>query len=187
MGDFERGIAALQEAVPLVERRNDPRLRNMLRLNLASNLVQASRHGEAAELVEEVRRCPEGLGKLDLARIPWLEGRLHVGLGHPREARRLLAEARKKFEAEKMHYDVALALLEEAGLLLDEGRTAEVKALTPALAKVFESKGVHREALAALQTFQEAVEQETATAELARRILRFLFRARHDQGLRFKS
>jgi tetratricopeptide (TPR) repeat protein len=187
MGDFERGIAALQDAVPLLERRNDPRLRNMLRLNLASNLVHASRYGEAAEVVEEVRRCPEGLGKIDLARIPWLEGRLQSGLGHPREARRLLSQARQKFEAEGMHYDVVLALLEEAGLLLDEDRTAEVKALTPTLAKVFESKGVHREALAALQIFKEAVEQEAATAELARRILRFLFRARHDQGLRFRS
>lgn len=187
MGDFERGIATLLEAVPLVERWNDPRLRSMLRLNLASNLVHAARHGEAAELVEEVRRCPAGLGKIDLARIPWLEGRLQAGLGHPRQALRLLAEARQKFEAERMHYDVALALLEEAGLLLDEGRTPEVKTLTPALAKVFESKGVHREALAALQTFQEAVEQETATAELARRILQYLFRARHDQGLRLTS
>jgi tetratricopeptide (TPR) repeat protein len=187
MGEHEQAIQILLDAKPQVERRGDARLKNMLRLNLASNLVHASRYGEAAELVEEVRRHPEGLGKIDLARIPWLEGRLQAGLGHPGEARRLLAQARQKFDAEGMHYDVALALLEEAGLLLGEGRTAEVKALTPALTQVFESNGVHREALAALQTFKEAVEQEAATAELARRILRFLFRARHDQGLRFKS
>jgi hypothetical protein len=84
-----------------------------------------------------------------------------------------------------MSYDIALALLEEAALLLDESRTAEVKVLSQELAGVFESKGVHREALAALRLFQEAVEHETATADLARRVLRFLFRARHDQGLRF--
>ena len=187
IGDFARGIAALLEAMPHVERRADPRLRNILRLNLASNLVHASRYGEAAELVEEVRRCPAELGKLDVARIPWLEGRLQAGLGHPQVARLLLAQARQSFEAEGMHYDVALALLEEAGLLLDEGRPVAVKALTPTLTKVFESKEVHREALAALRIFHEAVEQEAATAELARRILQFLFRARHDQGLRFNS
>ncbi|MFL6292078.1 MAG: hypothetical protein ACJ759_14380, partial [Thermoanaerobaculia bacterium] len=185
MGDYESGIAALLEARPHVERRGDPRLGNMLRLNLASNLVHAARHGEAAELVEEVRRNPEGLGKIDVARIPWLEGRIQAGLGNREEALRLLARARESFEAEEMFYDVILALLEEAGLLLAEGRTAEVKALTPALAKVFESKGVHREALAALQIFREAVEQEAATAELARRILRFLFRARFDEGMQF--
>lgn len=60
---------------PHVERRGDPRLRNILFLNLASNLVHASRHGEAAELVDAVllskRFCikphPEGGGVLHRA------------------------------------------------------------------------------------------------------------------------
>jgi hypothetical protein len=86
-----------------------------------------------------------------------------------------------------MSFDVALALLEEAVLLLEERRAAEVKVLARELEKVFESKGVHREALAALRLFQEAAEREEATAELARRVLHYLFRARHDQGLRFES
>jgi hypothetical protein len=46
---------------------------------------------------------------------------------------------------------------------------------------------VHREALAALQVFREAAEKEEADEDLARRILLFLFRARHDRGLKFKS
>jgi hypothetical protein len=84
-----------------------------------------------------------------------------------------------------MGYDVALALLEEAVLLLEERRTAEVKELAGDLVKVFESKGVHREAVAALLLFQEAAESETATAELGRRLLAFLHRSRHDPDLRF--
>jgi hypothetical protein len=76
---------------------------------------------------------------------------------------------------------------EEAVLLLEEGRTAEVKVLAKELTKVFDSKGVHREALGALKLFKEAAEQEAATAELARRVLSFLFRARHDEGLRFTA
>jgi hypothetical protein len=62
---------------------------------------------------------------------------------------------------------------------------AEVKVMARNLAEVFETKGVHRAALAALQLFQEVVERDEATAELARRILGYLFRARYDQGLRF--
>ena len=65
------------------------------------------------------------------------------------------------------------------------GRRAEVKSLARELAAVFEAKGVHREALAALRLFYEAAEHEEATADLARRVLRYLFRARYDQGLRF--
>jgi hypothetical protein len=53
-----------------------------------------------------------------------------------------------------MGYDVALALLEEAALLLDEGRAAEVKALAVELARAFEDQGVHREARAALELFK---------------------------------
>lgn len=82
---------------------------------------------------------------------------------------------------------MALVLLEEAILLLEEGRTAEVKALADELAKVFAENGVHREALAALRLFQETAVQDEATAELARQVLRFLFRARHDPELRFES
>jgi transcriptional regulator with XRE-family HTH domain len=185
MGDYPGAVATFRAAEPLVERRADPRLRNILRLNLSNVLVHAARHAEAAELVEEVRRNPEGLGKIDIARIPWLEGRIQHGLGRRDEALRLLAQARESFEAEEMFYDVALALLEESSLLLEENRTQEVKELTRELPKVFASKGVHREALAALQVFQEAVEREAATAELVRRILGFLFRARFDQGLQF--
>jgi tetratricopeptide (TPR) repeat protein len=187
LGQHELAIAALLEARPHVEQRGGPRLGNMLRLNLASNLVHAGRHDEAMELVEEVRRNPEGLGKIDIVRIPWLEGRIQHGLGRRDEALRLLAEARESFEAEEMFYDVALALLEEAGLLLEENRTREVKELTRELPKVFAAKGVHREALAALRIFQEAVEREAVTAELTRRVLSFLFRARFDEGATFSS
>jgi hypothetical protein len=92
------------------------------------------------------------------------------------EALRLLDEAQQEFAERKMWYDVALALLETAVLLLEEGRTAEVKELTPA----------NREALAALRLFHEAAEREEATAAFASRVLSFLFRARHDEGLRFR-
>jgi len=82
---------------------------------------------------------------------------------------------------------VALALLETAILLLEEGRTADVKVLARELTRVFASNKVHQEALAALRLFQEAAERDEATAGLARSVLRFLFRARHHQGLRFTS
>jgi tetratricopeptide (TPR) repeat protein len=187
MGNYEQAVSTFLKARPGVERRGDPRLKNLLLLNVSSNLCHLSRYGEAAELTEEVRRSPAGLGKIDRARIPWLDGRIQAGLGNSGEARYLLSKAREKFAEQLMTYDVALALLEEAGLLLAEGRFREVKALALELAKIFEAKGVHPEALNALRVFDEAVRQETATAELARRILRYLFKARHDEGLRFES
>jgi tetratricopeptide (TPR) repeat protein len=186
MGDYGRAVETLLQAAPQVESAGDPRLLYMLRFNLAVNFTHTGRYEDAVELVQSVRELASDLGdEVFLIRVAWLEGRIAAGLGRNDEALRLLEEAREKFAARGMGYDVALALLEEAVLFLEEGRTAEVKELTSDLVKVFESKGVHREAVAALLLFREAAESETATAELARRLLAFLHRGRHDPGLRF--
>jgi len=188
MGDFERAVETLLEAQPLVESSGDDRLSDILHHNLALSLTHLGRYREAAELGRRVRtRSGERGDELGVFRGIWLEGRIAAGLGFAGEALELLAKARRAFASRGMGYDVALALLEEAVLLLEEGRTAEVKVLAKELTKVFESKGVHREALGALRLFKEAAEQEAATAELARRVLGYLFRARYDQGLRFRA
>jgi tetratricopeptide (TPR) repeat protein len=188
MGEYESAIEMLVQAEPLVERAGDPRLSYMLLFNLAVSYTHVGRFDEAAELARQVDKLAAAQGdEIELLRVLWLQGRIAAGLGQRGEARRLLAQARQEFDRKNMSYDVALALLEEAVLLLEEGGTAEAKVLARELKKVFESKGVHREALAALQLFKEAAEREEATVELARRILHYLFRARHDPGLRFPS
>lgn len=187
MGNHEGAVEALLEAAPLLDRQKDPRLWYQQRFNLAANYAHLRRHSAATGLLEGVREAVLEVGdKILLIRLKWLEGRLAAGLGRREEALRLLGEAQQEFADLKMWYDVALALLEVAALLLEEGRTAEVKELAQILAKVFESQDIHREALAALRLFQEAAEREEATAAFARRVLSFLFRARHDEGLKFR-
>ncbi|MBW8877952.1 MAG: sigma-70 family RNA polymerase sigma factor [Acidobacteria bacterium] len=186
MGEYERAIETLLRAHPLIDWEAEPRLGNVLRTNLAFNFCHVSRYGDAAKLLNEARPIAVALGdEIDLIRMAWLEGRIAAGSGRRQEARKLLTEARKGFVARHMGYDVALALLEEAVLLLDEGRTTEVRELSRELTKVFASKGVHREALAALRLFQETAERKEATAELARRVLGYIYKARYDQDLRF--
>jgi tetratricopeptide (TPR) repeat protein len=186
MGDYERAVETLLQAAPLVESENDPRLLYMLRFNLAVNFCHTGRFEEANHLVSAVQELVSSRGdENEILRVVWLEGRIAAGLGRSEEALKLLQQARRKFSDRNMMADAALILLEEAVLHLETGRTAEVKELARDLVKVFESKGVHREALAALLLFQEAAESETATAGLARRLLAFLHRARHDPGLRF--
>ena len=188
MGDYAGAIEALLEAEPRLDKRSEPRHWYSQRFNLAVNFTHLGRHTEARDLLEQVREVAIELrDEIFLLRVTWLEGRITAGLGRPEEARLLLDQARRGFADRKMFYDVALALLEHAGLLLNEGRLAEVKALALHLRDVFQSQEVHPEASSALRLFQEAAERELATAELAWRILAFLFRARHDPGLRFKS
>jgi len=51
---------------------------------------------------------------------------------------------------------------------------------------IFQSKEVHREAIAALTIFRQAVEREQATAQLAQEILAYLRKARHNPELQFE-
>jgi tetratricopeptide (TPR) repeat protein len=188
MGEYEPAIATLLEAEPYLDKEADPRLWYKQRSQMAVCYTHLGCYRKAAELIKEARPVAIELrDHIDLKRLTWLDARIAAGQGRRDEALSLLREVRGEFLAFEMPVDAALALLEESGLLLDEGQTAQVKALTPDLAKILKSKGVHREAQVALQFFQEAVERETATAELARRVLRFLFRARYDPGLRFES
>jgi tetratricopeptide (TPR) repeat protein len=188
MGEYQKAVEVLLHASSLIVDEKDGRLRDLLRLNLANNFCHLGRFHEALGLVKAVRpQVAESGYSIDLNRIIWLEGRIAAGLARPAEALNLLAEARRRFSKEGMSYDVALSLLEEAILLLAQGRTTEVKFLAKELVGVFDSKGVHREALAALQLFRDAASGEQATVELTRSILSYLFQARHDQGLRFMA
>ena len=186
MGEYERAIGVLKEAEDLVERQADPRLRYTHRFNLGVNYCHTGRYAEASGLVADVRKLAIELGdEIFLIRVVWLEGRIAAGMGRLSECRALLDQAWREFAARGMWYDVALALLELAVLYLDQGYLEEVKALAKELAQVFQAQGVHREALAALRLFQEAVQGDMATAALARRVLQYLFRSQHDQGLQF--
>ena len=188
MGEYERSVEALLQAIPLIDRKAEPRLWNIAHLNLANSYCHVGRFQEATDLVRKVRPLVAELkDELDLIRIVGLEGRIAAGLGGATEARALFQQARLQFAGHEMWYDVALLLLEEAVVLLDQGRTAEVKELALGLHQVFESKRIHREAMAALSLFEEAARREAATAELGRSVLRYLFRAQYDKGLRFEA
>lgn len=187
MGEYHRAVETLLQAIPLVEDQGDLRLRNLLYGNLAFNYCHLGRFAEAGELARRAREFATGMGdEITLARHIWLDGRIAAGLGRSAEALELLAQARRQFAARNMGYDVALALLEEAILLLDQGLNKEVKQLARELTNVFGSQGVHREALASLRLFQNEARREEATAEKTRLLLGYLFRARYDQSLRFE-
>jgi tetratricopeptide (TPR) repeat protein len=186
MGEYERAVETLLQAEPLLDHDLDPRLWSKQNFNLAVNFCHLGRYAEAASVAQKIRDAATNLGdEIFLIRVIWLDGRIAAGCGRAAQALSLLEQARLAFSTRKMWYDTSLALLEMAALMLKEGRTTEVRALASHLVEVFNFKGVHREALAALQLFYQAVECEQATDEFALRILNYLFRARHDQGLRF--
>ncbi|HXO21361.1 MAG TPA: helix-turn-helix domain-containing protein [Thermoanaerobaculia bacterium] len=188
MGDYHRAAETLREAAPLVDGRRDPRLPCVLRFNLAVNLCHAGRHGEAVPVAAEVRAIAVRLrNEIDMVRVLWLEGRVAAGLGREEVALAALEQARREFADRRMSYDAALVSLELAALHLEQGRTAEVKALACEMEPIFRDQEVHDAAMAALRLFRDAVERETVTVELTHRLVAYLYRARTDPRLAFEA
>ena len=87
--------------------------------------------------------------------------------------------------AEGIPYDTALVSLELALLYAEQGRTAELKGLAAEMLPVFASRHIHREALASLAFFRQAVEAEQADVATVARVVDFLRRAQFSTELPF--
>ncbi len=172
MGDTRGALAALAEALPFIEASNDLRQLFALRFNTADNLCHLERFQDAADLMPQVRELAVQLAnELDLIRVVWLEAKIVAGHGRVEEAFAGLERARGHFTACELPYEAALASLDLAVLLLQAGRTAEVRRLAIAMGWIFKAQGIGREALAALSLFCKAARDESATVELARHVI----------------
>jgi transcriptional regulator with XRE-family HTH domain len=184
----ELAAATLVEAKPLVDSQCEPHQMYSLRYNLAAALIDLEKYTEAEDLLPKVRELAAALRKeLDQVRVVWLSGKVSAGLGRTAEAEAAFRQVEQEFATRKMPYDRALVSLDLAVLLLGQGRTAEVRELAVAMERIFKAEEIDREALAALKLFCDAARKEAATVELARRVLRFLFRAQHDPEVRFEG
>ena len=181
MGAIESALEAVAEAARFVEASADPFLLLRLRFNMADYLCQLERYEEGTALLPEVRELAmQQASELDLIRVVWLEARAAAGQGRTAEAIASLEQVQRDFTARELPYDAALSLLDLAVLLLKAGRTAEVRAVALAMGWIFKTKRIHREALVALSLFCEAAQQESATVELARRVIRDIEKVRRS-------
>jgi tetratricopeptide (TPR) repeat protein len=188
LGDSEGSAAALTEAAPLIDPDRAPRNAFGLRFNLLVGLCNLERCTEAELRLPEVRELAERLGgELDLTRVAWVTGKINAGLGRSSEAEAAFRQARDVFLRLQLPWDYAVVSLELAVILLEHGRTGETRQLAEEMLPIFQAQKVEREALAALKVFCDAAKREKATVELARRVVKFLYRAQHDRELRFEG
>ncbi len=188
LGDLEAAIEVLGEASSLIDQEQDPKLFAWLQHNRMDYLSKLGRYAAAESLLPKVQALLSRLDDdLSMARLRWVEGRTADGLGRTAQGIEILTQVRADFASRNMHYDTALVSLELATILAREGRTDQVKALARHMTPIFQAQGVHREVLAALALFRQAAESENVTTDLARRLLEYLHRARHDPKLRFES
>jgi tetratricopeptide (TPR) repeat protein len=182
-GQIETAIVLLEEAERLIDRQRESRLLLCALHNRLWLLATAERGEEAADLLPAAHRLSEELGNpLDLLRLRWTEGRIALAGRRFGPAETALREVQREFFARRMGYDAALASLDLAVLYAEEGRADELKRLAAEILPVFESREVHREAMAALLLFQHAAEEDRLTVELARHLGTFLARERRPSA-----
>lgn len=183
----ERSIPVLFRALDLIDPSEQPRLLLCARHNLMTNLVDVGRCSEAWEQYQKNRPLYRNFAEPWVQnRRKWVKAKIVRGLGQTDQASKLFLAARDGFIAEGIPYDTALVSLELATVYAEQGRTAELKRLAEEMFPIFASRHIHREALAALTFFQQAVETETATLEMVERVASFLKKAQNDPEMRFE-
>lgn len=187
-GSPEKAIDATRSALALLGPGADVRLLVAGHYNLALQLVEAGRFAEASELLETdadlFARVPESWLQL---RLVWLQADIAAGRGDLAAAERAYLEARDGFVAQGIGYDAAIVSLDLAVLYLRQERTPDVRRLAEEMLAVFQMQEVHREALAALALFQDAVRQDRMSLEGALQVAAALREARTEPSLRFAS
>ncbi len=186
-GEPERSIPFLYQALPLIDPSREPRLLLSAWHNLVNSLTDAGRFMEAQKLLAKTRPLYREFRQAPVQnRLKWTEGKIACGLGQHQQAETLLLSARDGFLVEDAAYETALVSLDLAYLYAGQGRTDELKRLAREMMPIFTSRRIHREALAALAFWRQAVEAEKAGLQLATEVATYLKRAQHDPELRFE-
>ncbi len=163
--DYETAIVLLRQGLALTDPQREAKLVVIAQHNLALVLHEIGRNEEALSLATRTRARYLELGDhaTNLVRLQFLEAKIALSLGRLEQAEGGLQEARRGFTQRGMAYDVALVSLDLAEVFTRQGRHAEVRALSEEMVPIFQSRELHREAIAALIVFQKAVEMESLT------------------------
>lgn len=167
-GNHETAIALLRQGLELIERDREPNLALTGYHNLAYVLNDLGRHEEAAQIVAASR--PLYLQAGNLVQLQCLEARIALGKGELERAETLLQEVRGAFGDKGMAYDAALASLDLAEVYARQGRSAELRELGQEMLSIFQSRELHREAIAALILLQKAAEAQSVTVTLVQEL-----------------
>jgi tetratricopeptide (TPR) repeat protein len=152
-------------------------------LGLALGLAELGHADRAFQILEETcRSFPAITDERELARLPWLEGRVVARLGDGKEAEPLLDMARRSLIAEQNVADGTLCSLDLAAVWAGSGRRTEIPKLLQDLEIAFQAEAeilevirrVSRQFLAEIAGISEVPPALVAEAAFTlRRIFRF--------------
>lgn len=183
LGETEEALNLSNRAVAQIRPTEDPTLFSQVRFNQLAWLTLLGQYQEAAQILPEVQGLfSRSARPTETIRIRWCEALIAQGLGRTAEAEAAYREVREKFLELGKAYDAALVSLDLAALFAERGETEALKRIAAEILPVFQSRDVHREALAALLLFHQACAEERATVETIRQVTDLLRRERKGNG-----
>jgi tetratricopeptide (TPR) repeat protein len=187
-GKLAEAIHWSRQGLALLDPLREPLLDLSARHSLMLQLYESGRKEEAWFLLKASR--PEFLaqgGALLTLRLRWLEGKIQRARERHEEAEAALLEARHGFVEQGSGFDAALVSLDLADLYAGQGRPGEMLRLAAEMLPIFQAGDLHREAVAALIVFQQALQMERWSSGLREEIGSYLLEARTNPELRFRS
>lgn len=179
-------VQLLQKGLVLIDPERDPRLTSIGRYELLHSLVDCGEFRQAGQaLLESGLREAFADDPLNLAKLRWLEGKIHAGLGKLWRAEQVLTEVRDGFRKRGQGYDSALVGLDLAAVWLQQDKHAAVRELAEEVLEKFAALGIQREGIKAVHYLREACRREMATPALVQRVSGFLRRLEWKPQLRF--
>jgi len=179
-------VQLLRQGLELIDPERDPQLAAIGLHGLISALELCGEYRAAGRLLlESGLREAFARDPLNLARLRWLEGKIHAGMGKLWRAEQILAEVREGFLKRGQRYDAALVGLDLAAVWLQQGKSAAVRELAEEILETFAALGIRGEGIKAVRILREACRRETATPALAQRVSGFVRRLEWQPQLRF--
>lgn len=185
-GRHAEALRATLETLPLLRPERDGRTFTIAAHNAISCLSATGYSIAARSLLDAVRRLHERLGdRINLLRLDWMAAEIDRELGLLPRAERALAAVREGFVERGMPYDAALVSLQLAEIYARDRDSLRLERLAREMFPIFQSRALHRGALAALILFREAVAMRRADQRLIQDLAGYLRIARRDRALRF--
>lgn len=180
--DLETAIVLLRQGLALTDAEREAKLVATAQHNLAYVLNEIGRHEEALAMAARTRARYLELGDhaTNLVRLQFLEAKIALAMGRLEQAEAGFRAVRRQFTGLGMAYDVALVSLDLAEVYTRQGRHGEVQRLAEEMVPIFQSRELHREAIAALIVFQKAVELESYTLGFIHEVAEQLQRIRRE-------
>jgi len=186
--DYRQALDTYQGALSHLQPESDPRFFCSVHHNLTLTLCELGDHHAAAEALDSSRElyqaCPDAHTQ---ARLAWVEGKIALAFGHLAKAEEAFLAVRRGFIEEGNGYDTAMVSLDLTLVYAKQGRVADLKQLAEEMHSIFESKEIHREALAAFVLFQQAAREERLTVHRVEAFIQYFKKARTNPSLRFKG